>query len=111
MRHSGVILSLAALLTAFCLASCITTDHTLGNSLVPDNQDITLHTATIDLPVGLKMADSLQMSVSQSAMVGAVRSDTFGLLHCDAAMSVTAAFPVKSCTRLCHTIRTKSRQL
>ena len=91
MRHSGVILSLAALLTAFCLASCITTDHTLGNSLVPDNQDITLHTATIDLPVGLKMADSLQMSVSQSAMVGAVRSDTFGLLHCDAAMSVTAA--------------------
>jgi len=91
MRHSGVILSLAALLTAFCLASCITTDRTLGARLVPTNQDITLHTATLDLPVSLKMADSLQTAVSQSITVGAIRTKTFGLLHCDAAMSVTAA--------------------
>ena len=91
MRHSGVILSLAALLTAFCLASCITTDRSLGARLVPSNQDITLHTATLDLPVSLKMADSLQTAVSQSITVGAIRTKTFGLLHCDAAMSVTAA--------------------
>ena len=91
MRHSGVILSLAAVLTAFCLASCITTDHSLGSDLAPSNHSIELHTATIDLPVSLKMADSLQTAISQSITVGSIRSDIFGLFHCDAAMSVTAA--------------------
>lgn len=92
MRHSsGIILGLAAALTAFCLASCITIDHKLGSSLVPENQNIALHTATIDLPVGLRMADSLQTAISQSITVGAIRTGVFGLFHCDAAMSVTAA--------------------
>lgn len=89
MRLSRVIPGLAALLTAFCLASCITTDRTIGSSLVPDNQDISLRTATFDLPVSLKMADSLQTAISQSITVGAIRTSTFGLFHSDAALSVT----------------------
>lgn len=92
MRLSGVIPGLAALLTAFCLASCITIDRTIGSSMVPANQDITLHTATIDLPVSLKMADSLQTAISQNITVGAIRTSTFGLFHSDAAMSVTPSY-------------------
>lgn len=92
MRLSGVIPGLAALLTAFCLASCITIDRTIGSSMVPANQDITLHTATIDLPVSLKMADSLQTAISQNVTVGAIRTNTFGLFHSDAAMSVTPSY-------------------
>lgn len=92
MRLSGVIPGLAALLTAFCLASCITIDRTIGSSMVPANQDITLHTATIDLPVSLKMADSLQTAISQNITVGAIRTNTFGLFHSDAAMSVTPSY-------------------
>lgn len=92
MRLSGVIPGLAALLTAFCLASCITIDRTIGSSMVPANQDITLHTATIDLPVSLKMADSLQTAISQNVTVGAIRTSTFGLFHSDAAMSVTPSY-------------------
>lgn len=92
MKKTGVSFGLAALLTLSCLVSCITTDNTLGSALVPDNQDISIRTATIDLPVGLKMADSLQTSVSQSATVGAIRSARYGLFHCDAAVSVTSAY-------------------
>ena len=91
MKHTGVILSLAAVLTALCLASCITIDHTLGSGLVPGNQDISLQTATFDLPVGMKMADSLQTSITQNVTVGAIRTGTFGLFHSDAAFSVSAA--------------------
>ena len=92
MKKTGVLFGLATLLALSCLASCITTDHTLGSALVPANQDISIETATLNAPVGLKMADSLQTAISQSATVGAIRSDLFGLYHSDAAMSVTAAY-------------------
>ena len=92
MKKTGVSFGLAALLTLSCLVSCITIDNTVGSSLVPSNQDITIHTATLDLPVGMKMADSLQTHVSQSATVGAIRSELYGLFHSDAAMAMTAAY-------------------
>ena len=92
MKKTGVFYGLAVLLAMSCLVSCITTDNTLGSALVPANQDISIHTATIDLPVGMKMADGIQTSISQSATVGAIRTDCFGLFHADAAASVTAAY-------------------
>ena len=92
MKKTGVLFGLAALLALSCLTSCITTDNTLGSALVPANQDITICTATLNAPVGLKMADSLQTAISQSATVGSIRSDVFGLYHSDAALSVTAAY-------------------
>lgn len=92
MKLKGIVTGLAALLFLSVLASCIQTDYTLGTKLVPESQDITIHTATLDLPVGLKMADSLQTSLSGSATVGSIRSRTFGLIHSDAAFSVTAAY-------------------
>ena len=92
MKKTGVSFGLAALLTLSCLVSCITKDYTMGSALVPDNQDISIHTATFALPVGLKMADSLQTAVGQSATVGTIRTDDYGLFRCDAAMAVTAAY-------------------
>ena len=91
MKKSAIRTSLILLLTLIPFASCIVTDPTLGAALVPANQNITIRTATIDLPVSLRMADSLQSAISQSATVGAIRTQTFGLFHSDAAVSVTAA--------------------
>ena len=91
MKKSGIRTLLVTLVTLLSLASCITIDPTLGSSMVPANQNISIRTATLDLPVTLRMADSLQSNVSQSATVGAIRSETFGLFHADAAFSVTQA--------------------
>ena len=91
MKHTGITMGLAALLTLFFLSSCIETDSTLGSALVPANQDISIHSVTLDIPVSLRMADSLQTTVSNSARVGAIRTDDFGLFHADAAFSVTPA--------------------
>jgi len=91
MKKSGIRTSLVMLTTLLSLASCIVTDPTLGSALVPADQNITIKTATIDLPVTLRMADSLQCAVSQSATVGAIRSGDFGLFHADAAFSLTAS--------------------
>lgn len=92
MKKTGVSFGLAALLAMSCLVSCITKDYTLGSGLVPAIQDISVRTATFDLPVGLKMADSLQTSISQKGTVGAIRTDRYGLYRSDAAMAVTAAY-------------------
>ena len=92
MKKTGVLLGLAALLSLSCLVSCITTDNTLGSALVPANQDISIHTATLDLPVSMKMADSLQTSINSSGTVGAIRTERFGLFHSDAAVTLTAAY-------------------
>ena len=91
MKHTGITVGLALLLTLFFLASCIETNRTLGSALVPTNQDISIHTATLDIPVTLRMADSLQTAVTSSMSVGAIRSDVFGLFHADGACSLTAA--------------------
>lgn len=92
MKLHGVTIGLAALLAAFCMASCITTDHTVGSGFVPTDQDITLKSVTLDLPVGLRMADSLQTSVAQNVTVGAIRTKRFGLFHSDGAMSLVPAY-------------------
>ena len=92
MKKTGVSFGLAALLAMSCLVSCITKDYTLGSGLVPAIQDISVRTTTFDLPVGLKMADSLQTSISQKGTVGAIRTDRYGLYRSDAAMAVTAAY-------------------
>ena len=91
MKRTGISLGCAVLLTLFFLVSCIDTDYTLGSRMVPDNQDISLHTATLDLPVDLRMADSLQTTVTSSVTLGAIRTNRFGLFHSDAAFSVTPA--------------------
>lgn len=81
----------AALLSLFFLSACIEKNDLLGSALVPTNQDISIKTATFDLPVDLRMADSLQCAVSQSITVGSLRTDSFGRFRSEAAMTVTAS--------------------
>lgn len=80
----------AALLPLFLLSACIEKDDLLGSALVPSSQDISIKTASFDLPVDLRMADSLQSAISQSITVGSLRTETFGRFRAEAAMSVTA---------------------
>ena len=80
-----------ALLSLFSISSCIEKNNFLGSAMVPSDQDIIIKTATFDLPVDLRMADSLQSSISQSITLGSVRSQTFGLFQSEAAMDLTAS--------------------
>lgn len=86
MRHSGI--ATALLLTVFFLASCITTDPTLGSALVSDSQDITIQTVTLDLPLSeSRAATDLQSRISNGITVGNIGSD----LYSEGLMSVSAA--------------------
>jgi len=87
LRASVVTAAIA--LSAF--TSCITTDKTLGSKYVPDNQDMDILTDEIDLPVELRMADSLQSSISGTIILGSINTDTFGTIKLTAATSITAA--------------------
>lgn len=76
MKHTGVFLSLAALLAAFCLTSCIPTDNTLGSTLVPSSQDITIQTTTLDLPLQpMRASEDLQSRVANSITVGSIGTE------------------------------------
>ena len=90
MKH-GVASLAVAVLSLFFLTACIEKDYILGSALVPSDQDISIKTAQFDLPVDLRMADSLQSAISQSITLGAIRTRTFGLFHSESAMTVTAA--------------------
>lgn len=88
MKHTGVFLGLAALLALFCLASCINTDNTLGSALVPTSQDITIKTATLDLPIEETRATAdLQSCVSNSITVGNIGTEFYS----EGLMSVTSS--------------------
>ena len=76
MKHTGLILGLTALFALTGLTACIPTDNTLGSALVSTNQDITLRTATLDLPVGeVRTTLDLQSRISSSVMVGSIGTE------------------------------------
>ena len=47
------------LLSSTLFFSCITVDHTLGDNLIPSDQDLSLNMATFDLPIDSRLTDSL----------------------------------------------------
>lgn len=76
-RHT-IVLALAAM---FMAVSCITVDKSIGQGLIPEDQDIPVFTAELDLPVELKSAQPLQgLSASESAF-GAIRTPENGLVQ------------------------------
>ena len=71
----------AITLTAFsCLLvfSCITVDKTIGSDYIPENQKMEIKSASIKLPVTVKMTDSLQGITSTYSTIGAFRTKEFG---------------------------------
>lgn len=74
-RHTAA-LAFAAI---FMAVSCITTDKTVGDNLIPSDQDIQIHTADIEIPVGMKLAEPLQALSATEQIFGAIRTPEFGL--------------------------------
>ena len=76
MKRTGVFLSLAAILAACLLASCIKIDNSLGSSLVSTSQDITIQTATLDLPLqSMRTSGDLQSRMNGGITVGSIGTD------------------------------------
>lgn len=78
MTKKVFIFLLSAAATLFFAASCITTDKTLGTIYIPGAHDIQVLMAEFDIPVQMKMADSLQSAVTSGMTIGSITSDKFG---------------------------------
>jgi hypothetical protein len=79
---------LVLLLSVLCFPSCIETNYTLGDSLVPTSNNLYVESATLDLKIGLKSASDIQSS-SYYYDMGSVASEQFGLMKVDLAATVT----------------------
>ena len=80
--------SLVLLLSVLFFPSCIETNYTLGDALVPTSNNLYVETASIDLKVGMKSAADMQSS-SYYYDVGTIVSEEFGLTKVDLAATVT----------------------
>ena len=71
-----IVLAVAAL---FMAVSCISSDKSVGDNLIPDNQDLVVRTAEIALPVQLKSSQPLQSLSNTECAFGAIRTPEHGL--------------------------------
>lgn len=85
---SGLLLSAALLVIT---ASCVNKNYTLGTSFIPSDQHVKLYSAEFDLPVHLRMADSLQTAATGILSVGAISSEIFGSARFSTAATITPA--------------------
>lgn len=89
MARVKVLVGLLLSATLFIASSCITKDYSLGSTFIPTDQQIHLRTVEFDIPVELRMADSLQTSSSGIMSVGSITSPIFGTTRTAAAVTVT----------------------
>jgi len=68
----------ALLLFSLITVSCITTDKSLGENFIPDDHIIKIKTAEINIPVQMKMSDSLQSIFSGYLLLGAYKDPDLG---------------------------------
>jgi len=92
--------SLWLLFLTLFMCSCITIDKTMGDKLIPTDQDLTLYTATFDLPVDSRTTGRLptnnfffEYDVEMPLMIGACYNPLFGLTE---AGTVFQFFPYNS---------------
>ena len=77
-RFRAVALSISISL-ALAATSCITVDNTLGVNNIPDEYALKLQTVTLRLPLQTRMMDSMQSLNTSTAVLGAFRTEEFGL--------------------------------
>jgi hypothetical protein len=75
-------------LAAVSVISCITVDKSLGSGNIPDDQKLKMETATFNIPVESKMADSLQGVSTSYMLVGAINTPEFGLAQFSVAANI-----------------------
>jgi len=68
----------ALLLFSLITVSCITTDKSLGDNLIPDNYNVNIKLAEVNIPVQMKMSDSLQTIFPGYLLVGAYKDLDLG---------------------------------
>ena len=90
-RINRIFPSAAVLAVGLLAASCVLTAPTLGASYIPANQDISIHTVDIDLPVGQKYADSLQTTVTSTVAVGSLSTTQYGTVSVGTALTMAPA--------------------
>jgi len=76
--RNTIVLAFAAI---FMAVSCITVDKSIGEGLIPEDQDIPVFTAELDLPVQIKSAQPLQGLSSSEAVFGTIRTPENGLVQ------------------------------
>lgn len=78
----------ALLLFSLITVSCITTDKSLGDNLIPDNYNVNIKVAEINVPVQMKMSDSLQTIFPGYLLVGAYKDTDLGTTISGAAFQI-----------------------
>ncbi|MFA6769806.1 MAG: DUF4270 family protein [Bacteroidales bacterium] len=78
-------------LTAFFLTSCIETDKTTGSSLIPSDHILKVNTIGFDLPVQMKLSDSLQTVYSGALIIGSNKDPDLGTMQASAAFQFIPA--------------------
>ncbi len=88
MTIRNIIRSTAAIFLITLVTSCIDTDKTTGAGLLPDNHILKIKSYGFDLPVQMKMSDSLQTIFSGSVVVGAYKDPDLGLVEASSAFQI-----------------------
>lgn len=91
MSRVKVLIGILLTATLFSISSCIINDSSIGTSFIPKDQYISLKTASFDLPIELRMADSLQASTPGSLMVGSISDFVFGTTRVSSSVTITTA--------------------
>lgn len=81
-------LTAVLVITAISAASCITVDKSMGSGNIPDDQKLKMETISFNLPVDLKMADSLQGVSTSYMLIGAINTAEMGLAEFGVAANV-----------------------
>ena len=69
-------------ITAFFMAvSCISSDKSVGDNLVPDNQELEIKMAELPLPIQIKSSQPLQGLSTTECVFGAIRTKEHGLVE------------------------------
>lgn len=86
MIIKNILRSTAALsLTTLLLTSCIETDRTTGSALIPGDHILEVNTIGFDLPVQMKLADSLQSVYSGALIIGSNKDLDLGTMRASTA--------------------------
>lgn len=94
MIIKNILRSTAALaLSLFLFTSCIETDKTTGASLVPGDHILKVKTIGFDVPVQMKLSDSLQTVYSGALTIGSYKDPDFGSMQASTAFQFIPAFP------------------
>lgn len=77
--------SAAAILTTALLFSCIDTDKTIGSGLLPSDHIIKVSVKDFNMPVEMKLSDSMQTIYPTSLIVGSYKDTDLGLAEASTA--------------------------